>query len=74
MRTIIPVFGVSYFGIIFRRKTMVTFILSIALLALGYVFYGKRVDRIFGSDDRATPVITLNDGVDFVPKFSWFSC
>lgn len=53
---------------------MVTFILSIALLALGYVFYGKRVDRIFGSDDRATPVITLNDGVDFVPKFSWFSC
>ena len=50
---------------------MVTFILSIALLALGYVLYGKRVDRIFGSDDRATPAITLNDGVDFVPMKGW---
>ena len=35
------------------------------------MFYGKRVDRIFGSDDRETPAITLNDGVDFVPMKGW---
>lgn len=46
---------------------MVTFILCIILLVLGYIFYGKRVDRIFGSDDRPTPAVTINDGVDFVP-------
>ncbi len=50
---------------------MVTFILCIALLLLGYVFYGKRVDRIFGSDDRPTPAVTINDGVDFVVMPTW---
>lgn len=57
---------------------MLTFILCIAALVVGYIFYGKRVDKIFGSDDRETPAITLNDGVDFVPmkvgRSSWFSC
>ncbi len=50
---------------------MVTFILCIALLILGYVFYGKRVDKIFGSDDRPTPAVTINDGVDFVVMPKW---
>ena len=50
---------------------MVTFILCIILLVLGYIFYGKRVDRIFGSDDRPTPAVTINDGVDFVPMKGW---
>ena len=50
---------------------MLTFILCIAALVVGYIFYGKRVDRIFGSDDRETPAITLNDGVDFVPMKGW---
>ena len=31
---------------------MLTFILCIAALVVGYIFYGKRVDKIFGSDDR----------------------
>ncbi|MGN1026195.1 MAG: carbon starvation CstA family protein [Faecousia sp.] len=52
---------------------MVTFIICIAALILGYIFYGKRVDKIFGSDDRKTPAITLNDGVDFVPMKGWKS-
>ena len=50
---------------------MLTFILCIAALVVGYIFYGKRVDKIFGSDDRETPAITLNDGVDFVPMKGW---
>ena len=50
---------------------MLTFILCIAALVVGYIFYGKRVDKIFGSDDRETPAIALNDGVDFVPMKGW---
>ena len=50
---------------------MVTFILSIALLILGYLFYGKHVDKVFGSDDRPTPAVTINDGVDFVVMPKW---
>ncbi|MBK7212496.1 MAG: carbon starvation protein A [Bacteroidales bacterium] len=47
---------------------MITFFLSILALVLGYLFYGRLVERIFGSDPtRQTPAETLNDGVDFVP-------
>ncbi len=50
---------------------MITFIVSIALLLLGYVVYARVVERIFGVDvNRATPAVTLNDGVDYVP-LSW---
>ncbi len=50
---------------------MITFILCIALLIAGYIFYGKRVDKIFGSDDRETPAVRINDGVDFVVMPKW---
>ncbi|WP_069998668.1 carbon starvation CstA family protein [Cellulosilyticum sp. I15G10I2] len=47
---------------------MISFILSIIALILGYVFYGKVVEKIFGMDDgRATPATSMADGVDFVP-------
>jgi len=46
---------------------MVTFLLCIALLVVGYFTYGKIVDRVFGSDDRETPAFAKQDGVDFVP-------
>ena len=46
---------------------MVTFIIGIIILFLGYVFYSKYVERIFSPDDRTTPANSLNDGVDFVP-------
>ncbi len=50
---------------------MLTFIICIALLVLGYIFYGKHVDKIFGSDDRETPAVRINDGVDFVVMPQW---
>lgn len=50
---------------------MLTFALAIVLLVLGYLFYGKRVDKIFGPDDRQTPAVAINDGVDFVPMKGW---
>ena len=50
---------------------MLTFIIAVAILIIGFVFYGKHVDNIFGPDDRETPAVTLNDGVDFVPMKGW---
>ncbi len=50
---------------------MISFLLSIAALILGYVIYGKFVEKIFGADEsRKTPAITQNDGVDFV-EMDW---
>lgn len=47
---------------------MFTFLLSIVALILGYFFYGKLVEKIFGIDvNRKTPAETMTDGVDFVP-------
>jgi carbon starvation protein CstA len=47
---------------------MITFLLSIAALLLGYFLYGRFVEKVFGIDkSRPTPAITHADGVDFVP-------
>ena len=46
---------------------MITFIFCIAFLVFGYFVYGKFVDKVFGPDDRKTPAIEINDGVDCVP-------
>ncbi len=46
---------------------MVTFLLCICLLIVGYFTYGKVVEKVFQPDDRQTPAIALQDGVDYVP-------
>tara|TARA_R110001632_G_scaffold53289_2_gene131464 strand:+ start:453 stop:1898 length:1446 start_codon:yes stop_codon:yes gene_type:complete len=51
---------------------MISFIVSIAVLILGYFTYGKFVEKIFGVDkDRPTPAIRLQDDVDFMPLPAW---
>ena len=50
---------------------MVSFVLSIAALFLGYMVYGHIVERIFGPDDRVTPAVTKANGVDFVVLPNW---
>lgn len=51
---------------------MVTFIASIVLLIVGYIVYGKVVERIFGiNDQNATPAYTNNDGLDYMPMSWW---
>lgn len=51
---------------------MTTFITSILLLILGYIFYGFFVERVFGADPRRkTPCFTMQDGVDYIPMPSW---
>ncbi|MFY3791571.1 carbon starvation protein A [Ureibacillus sp. MALMAid1270] len=47
---------------------MITFIICIALLILGYFTYGKFVEKVFGSNpSRPTPAYVNADGVDYVP-------
>ena len=50
---------------------MVTFFVSLVLLLVGYLTYGKVVERIFGPDDRPTPAISRADGVDYVSMPTW---
>ncbi len=47
---------------------MITFLLGIALLIVGYFTYGKVVERIFGvKEERPTPAYVNQDGVDYLP-------
>ena len=51
---------------------MFSFIIAIAALVLGYLLYGRFVERVFGPDpSRPTPAITKADGVDYVPMPAW---
>lgn len=51
---------------------MITFVISLLLLVLGYVLYGALVDRVFGSDpSKKTPCYTSADGVDYMPMPTW---
>ena len=50
---------------------MISFILCFAILICGYLFYGKYVDGIFNPDDRETPAVAINDGVDYVVMPEW---
>ena len=50
---------------------MITFTIALLLLVAGYVLYGSFVNRIFGPDDRKTPALTKNDGVDYIPLPTW---
>ena len=50
---------------------MISFLLCLALLILGYVFYGKVVENTFGPDDRETPAVRINDGVDYIVLPQW---
>tara|TARA_R110002049_G_scaffold38978_6_gene120439 strand:- start:24124 stop:25566 length:1443 start_codon:yes stop_codon:yes gene_type:complete len=51
---------------------MISFIVSIAALFVGYFIYGKFVERVFGIDgNKETAAIRLRDGVDFEPLPAW---
>jgi len=50
---------------------MISFFLCLALLIGGYFVYGKIVDNTFAPDDRETPAVRIDDGVDFVVMPQW---
>lgn len=54
-----------------RRIKMISFFVCLALLIGGYFVYGKIVARQFGPDDRETPAVAMEDGVDYVVLPGW---
>ena len=51
---------------------MVSFVLSVLALVLGYLLYGRFVERVFGPDPaRKTPAVEKADGVDFIAMPTW---
>ncbi|MBQ6080571.1 MAG: carbon starvation protein A [Muribaculaceae bacterium] len=50
---------------------MVTFIISLLALILGYLVYGAVMERVMRPDDRETPALRLADGVDYVALPTW---
>ena len=50
---------------------MITFLISLAALVLGYRVYGRFVERIFVPDDRVTPAVAQADGLDYVAMPYW---
>ena len=51
---------------------MISFILSIIVLLLGYFLYSKLIAKVFGVDaQRPTPAYYKQDGIDYMPMKSW---
>ena len=50
---------------------MISLFVSFAVLIVGYLVYGKVAEKIFAPDDRPTPAVAINDGVDCVPMKTW---
>ena len=50
---------------------MLSFVLSVIALFVGYMIYSRVAERVFGPDDRETPAIRKADKVDYVVLPSW---
>ncbi len=50
---------------------MISFLVCLVLLIGGYFTYGKLVENTFAPDDRETPAVRINDGVDYVVMPQW---
>ncbi|MDO5435683.1 MAG: carbon starvation CstA family protein [Clostridia bacterium] len=50
---------------------MISFIAAVIALILGFLLYGKIVEKNFAPDDRETPAVAMQDGVDYVPMPTW---
>lgn len=50
---------------------MISFILSLIILLLGYIIYGRFVEKTFGPDNRITPAVSMADGVDYIVLPNW---
>ena len=46
---------------------MITFAVGIIILLAGGALYGRVCEKVFKPDERETPAIRLNDGMDYVP-------
>ena len=46
---------------------MKSLIFAFAALIAGWIFYGRITEKVFSPDDRQTPAVKINDGVDCIP-------
>lgn len=53
---------------------MLTFLIGLVILFGGAFAYGKFCENCFGPDNRKTPAIAKQDGVDYVPMPKWKNC
>ena len=50
---------------------MISLLLSLAILVIGFLVYGRLTEKVFSPDGRTTPAVAVNDGVDYVPMKPW---
>lgn len=50
---------------------MISFTIAFIALILGYLIYGKFVERVFQPDNRPTPAVVNSDGVDYIAMPTW---
>ena len=50
---------------------MITFFISLIALIVGFMIYGRFVEKVFAPSQKPTPAITHNDGVDYIPHPTW---
>ena len=50
---------------------MISFLLSLVALFVGYLYYGRFIESLINPDDRPTPARRLADGIDFVELPGW---
>ena len=50
---------------------MISFTISLVALVLGYLLYGRFIERIVAPDNRVTPAVAKADGLDFIVLPNW---
>lgn len=50
---------------------MISLLIAFAVLLVGFLVYGRVAEKVFAPDDRKTPAVAINDGVDCVPMKTW---
>lgn len=51
---------------------MITFVIALIALVVGYFVYGRFIDRLLGYDySKPTPAMVHPDGVDYIPMPTW---
>ena len=50
---------------------MVSFLICLAVLVLGYFTYSKVVEKRFAPDERTTPAVSMENGVDYMVLPEW---
>ncbi len=50
---------------------MISFSVCLLALIVGYLLYGRFVEKVFSPDDRPTPALAQADGLDYVALPNW---